>query len=542
MTDLDLPQVSFARYLELLKRRWWSVIPVTLGGLIVGAITAFLIPRYYVAETDFYFRGGAALDDDPLEDPMLAVARNAESVIPTVTEDVLLALGWLEATDQDEERRGNFVESVKDRLEVQYLSGVSGAAPIVNLRIVYKDRDGYRAMEFANAIRDTWIEQEKERIERQAFEELDDVNNRLAQARKALNQSQTELRNFQEINRIDVSQFDVDPRIGITRDPARGERSGLSVELTLIIGQIARHETYIEELNAEFNNQSIPHKVTEVVPAPFDPEAAAELAELHQRFQRAQAELKTWAEGSPRHAFAKVEYDRVVVELAAARQRRGPPVVAVENQFWLEKKSELATHRAALAAAKQQRDAIRLRLDQLNARAAEMPGLLQQHFEFVAKKRLLLDDVDALDDERREKHGRYVALKRRPQFRTLANAEVPPVPTDPNIALVAFAGSLIGLATAIGLILLLDAMQSSFKTLDDVQRGLPVPVLGQLAHLETFEERTKTAAHRRRVSLAATVFLFLSFSVVTVYFVDPTRLPPFVATLFDVILGSPEPR
>ena len=29
MTQLDLPQISFARYVDLLKRRSWQVIPVS---------------------------------------------------------------------------------------------------------------------------------------------------------------------------------------------------------------------------------------------------------------------------------------------------------------------------------------------------------------------------------------------------------------------------------------------------------------------------------------------------------------------------------
>ena len=42
----------------------------------------------------------------------------------------------------------------------------------------------------------------------------------------------------------------------------------------------------------------------------------------------------------------------------------------------------------------------------------------------------------------------------------------------------------------------------------------------------------------RRVSLAAGVFLFLSLSVITIYFVDRARLPTVVTDALDVILGT----
>ena len=43
MTQLDIPQISFARYLELLKRRRWQVIPVTVLGLVIGTAVAQLL-------------------------------------------------------------------------------------------------------------------------------------------------------------------------------------------------------------------------------------------------------------------------------------------------------------------------------------------------------------------------------------------------------------------------------------------------------------------------------------------------------------------
>ena len=51
MTQLDLPQLSLRRYLDLVKRRRWQVVPVSLLGLLIGGLVAFFIPRMFVAET-----------------------------------------------------------------------------------------------------------------------------------------------------------------------------------------------------------------------------------------------------------------------------------------------------------------------------------------------------------------------------------------------------------------------------------------------------------------------------------------------------------
>ncbi|MBP8299614.1 MAG: hypothetical protein KA020_04560 [Planctomycetes bacterium] len=103
---------------------------------------------------------------------------------------------------------------------------------------------------------------------------------------------------------------------------------------------------------------------------------------------------------------------------------------------------------------------------------------------------------------------------------------------------VALIGCVLGLGLAISLILLLDVMQGSFKTLDDVERGLAVPVLGGVSHLETVEERLHAVRSRRRVTLVSAAFVVLLSGVVILFYWDPTRLPSFVRDLLAMVLGA----
>ena len=83
LEQLDLPQVSFARYLHLLKRKTWQVVFVSILGLLVGGLVAMLIPRYYVAHTVVQFI--RPILDPKLgtpEDPMAQVVENALVTIP----------------------------------------------------------------------------------------------------------------------------------------------------------------------------------------------------------------------------------------------------------------------------------------------------------------------------------------------------------------------------------------------------------------------------------------------------------------------------
>jgi hypothetical protein len=86
------------------------------------------------------------------------------------------------------------------------------------------------------------------------------------------------------------------------------------------------------------------------------------------------------------------------------------------------------------------------------------------------------------------------------------------------------------------LILLFDFLQGSFKSLEDVERGLGVPVLGGVSHLETEMERVVAQRSRRRVSLVAAAALLMVTAIVTIFYLDPNRLPTVVRDILRVLL------
>jgi hypothetical protein len=134
--------------------------------------------------------------------------------------------------------------------------------------------------------------------------------------------------------------------------------------------------------------------------------------------------------------------------------------------------------------------------------------------------------------------GYLAALEQRLPVQPLQRATPPPHPTDPNILVVALIGAVLGLGVAIGLILLLDLMQGTFKTSDDVERALGVPVLGGMSHMETEVERTTASRGRRRAGMVAFVAMALVVMVVVTWYRAPTRLPAFVRELMALLLGD----
>ena len=105
MTQVELPQLSLQRYVDLVKRRRWQLVPVSLLGLLVGGLVAFFIPRFFVAETLLEHQQVPTGADDP-ENPFRAVVDTAKSTIPLAAGEVIDELKWPEVVELDDFERG----------------------------------------------------------------------------------------------------------------------------------------------------------------------------------------------------------------------------------------------------------------------------------------------------------------------------------------------------------------------------------------------------------------------------------------------------
>ena len=167
---------------------------------------------------------------------------------------------------------------------------------------------------------------------------------------------------------------------------------------------------------------------------------------------------------------------------------------------------------------------------------------LAEGYRLIESKRKDLETAAAKRTDaatRQQKQGQYLAaLEQQLPVQPLQRASPPPHPTDPNILVVALIGAVLGLGAAVGLILLLDLLQGTFKTADDVERALGVQVLGAMSHMETDAERTFAVRSRRRAGVTAFLFMGLVVAVVVVYYQAPTRLPSLVRDLLALVLGD----
>lgn len=535
MTQLDLPQISLSRYVDLLKRRRWQVIPVSLLGLLIGGVVAFFIPRYFVADTSIAYQRPPGEELTDPEDPFRAIVDSAKLTIPRAIPETIRALGWPEALAEDPFEFSQNVSEIEDRLTI-FEFGKSKGQPFALIRVSYKDRDGLRAAAFLNKLAATWISQRQGELMAAAKAKLAAATAEHKQHSNAYNTFLQERQHLQRTYRIEpgidlMTQRDKHGDLVDGHAEAVAKVAAKKAEVAKLEARLEHERTVLRDLPAR-----VPVDVQALqIEAAKSPEGIALIAQI----AYATLARDNYREGTP--ARAKAERDIQYLTAKLTELAKTPevdedgmiPNPAREAQLALIAGLELEARTAAAEI-----PVLQAQVDKEGERLARQAEGFAQ-YEAVVKR---LGEAQAAAAEAAKKVSAadeiVGKLTNQPSIRQEDKASVPPAPTDPNLLLVALLGCVIGLFAATALVLLLDLAQGSFKTVEDVERTLSVPVLGGVSYLETDAERQHSVRSRRRATLVAAAFLTLVGGVVLLYYFDPTRLPPLVRDMLSMVLGT----
>lgn len=536
MTQAELPQLSLRRYLDLVKRRRWQVVPVSLLGLLVGGLVAFFIPRFFVAETMLMHQQLPGKTTDR-ENPFGEIVATAKTSIPLYVEAAIEQLNWPEINGLVDFEQQQFYRSVESRVFVQDRNGGDKSRRFATLFVQYRDRDGKRSADLLNKLVEVWMEERLDALREPAKKRNREAGDKAARARQTLQGYDLEKQSLE-------TRYGIDPQVDPTTQMREYTVRQADVKKRAQELRTKKKERILLEVRLEqaqkelalINPRVKPEAQLWLLAAAKHPEAARLLP---QALLLQHAYENNLVEGTAGWYVAKGAYEMSVdrIKQLLPQVEVGPDGM-VPNPDHSAKLEEVKTLTAQVEVLRRE---IQLLEEGLKAEALRGIELSEGLRLYVAKQRQIEEAESARTQavtDQRDAQAQLAALTRDRPIQVMRSAQVPPVPTDPNILVVALIGCVLGLGAAIGLILLLDMLQGSFKTLDDVERGLGVPVLGGVSYLETEEQRVVAVRGRKRATIAAAVALFLVTVVVTVFYVDPTRLPSVVRDVLTMLLGA----
>ena len=530
------PTISFTHYLDLLKRRTWHVVTLSILGLLVGAVVALMIPRFYVARTTVQFNRPIL---DPLrgtpQDPMAQVVDDARVTVPAGVDHALAELLWPEARIEDYDRRRAFIEGVRRRVGVEDGGPHNPGRQIAILYIVYRDTNRERAAELTNKLRDIWLKNFVDALEEKARAGLTQMQDRIGVLVEAQRDAAKAIEIFERDNNINPADW-----YGL----GKGQITILSAEVRQLerrLDELVVETVRLENLIgvAQGQLELLPPQLAVSILDRLDPVDRAEYQTLRVKQLGLVSYLKNI---KPAHSgFTPAQN---MLEVTSARideleATAGDVAAEQENPAYTSIEATIRQLQASLEGKEVERALLRRRLEKKQGEMGLQPGIVRRYRELRARMDRAVVEENALNEQRRGKEEVMRRIRTESPYDVLRQAFAPTRPTDPSPFLVALLGSVIGLSVAVGLVFVIDLLQSTYKTVSDVEGALEVPILGTMSYMETAAERESHRTRRLRLTIASTIFIALLVTVVTLYYVQPTSLPEVIRDLLDLMLGAP---
>jgi succinoglycan biosynthesis transport protein ExoP len=542
MTDLDLPSLELGRYVDLIKRRRWQLVPIGFLGLLIGFIVAWSIPRFYVANTKVQLYPpliGGEVGGFTREDPFLREVNKARITILRyeLVKQAIEKLGWEDyfaAKGSPEEFA--YVYDVIGRIAVLDLDPSQNRSS-ATLEISFRDQDPVRAAEFANTLRDIYLESERRSIVSSGRLQLGMLQDQEEKARQALEERADELKLFQQ-------QTGYMPEL--SSDPTgRGEQRSRQEEGRRRAQSVADLKQEIANLQAQLRLQRERLSAMQPRRPKAQPESdplVINRLKVVERINENQRILALWVPGHEEYKRVKAllqEDEELLAEIDKLIAAKGLDTEA--NPAYVALQAQITDGSTKLAGIQEELRIAEASLEEIQEQIAELPEIQSRHRRLVQKYDSAKEALDAAERSVLRQQNEVVSLETGAGaiIRTIAPATPPLAPTYPNRLLLTLIGLGIGIAFALATIVLLDFLQPTWKSLDEVARGLRgLPALGGVAHLDLPEDIAAARRKRVRIAMAASIVFVLLGSIVAVYYWEPLRLPEAVRVVLDGILRS----
>src|SRR5256886_2354912 len=449
-------KLHFLDYWRVIRIRWVLVLLAFLLVLITAAIFTYFQPREYgaavfvevksTAENPRIF--GQGDPNQPIHDPQLAptvfqVIQRTGILYPVI-EQLALQDKW--ARDGRRPSREVTYQMLRSKLDVDEVRNTD------LLQISVFDASPQLAADIANKIvgvyQDRRVQEEKEILNRAVTA----MNEEVGKQQKRVEEAGTEMARIRDEEHI------------IDLNPEGTEDSQAPVN-----GMVVKQETEVNE--AETKIATLSSRLTQIENLKGD-DLMRMLPTLDVQDPTVQKILPNYQEAMAQEALllnsGLAENHPKVKSVRAARQVYTHQLVQQVGIIRQGLERNLKT-------AQDTRDELRKRLEQINAKQLQTKNLSAN---YARAKNAYIKEKTLLDGVRTRAQTQTMEMAM-PRFAVSVKqvAEAPSYPARPRVGLNLTLGMLVGLVIGIGLAFFIEYLDTSVKTMDDVESLLGVPVL-----------------------------------------------------------------
>jgi uncharacterized protein involved in exopolysaccharide biosynthesis len=497
-------------FLDVLRRRAWQIAVPAIFVITIGSCLAVLVPRKFLAKTQVEVRQlGPTLVGKEGQNAQFQI--RAPERVKSVVEEKIRPPAY-QALSEMEKRE--FLKDVGKNLGVNILTG--GQQSSIFVTITYTDVDRVFAGDLLRALRDDWqadvLEQDKNRLQ----DEKQRLGNEADSMQRRLEREEIELSNLRKDNGLSAMQPVPGTATNQTEDPEynllqahRGKIAEYSLELAGLRGE---RGDLLKQENA----------LPKTVPSSTLLRGSShekEIADVRSKIHAANAKLREYKPPHSGYILATEQIralERRLEELEGSVTETSFATLDVENPARTEVQKLIADVDKRIA----NREAEKKHLESMILE--EEKNVASLH-EVYRKVRLLEEQIKvhqvslsaaALAYQNKVREFAIASSPKNNPFAILEEVNVPPKATEPNPWLIVILAIAAGLGIGVGLAIVLEYTKSCFRSVYDVSRVLPVPILGNINKIVTRRE-TKQRIARRLIVGAASILVLGSLAFVT---------------------------
>lgn len=471
-------------YLDIaFRRRWWIILPALAGlGLAVLLFTRF--DRLYKASTRVQIRPQTISRE--ILNPIIDI--NAADLVTPITSEINS-----EKYVQEVEAELKLVGTPGGPQDLRALGQRLGAAVEVaanarnryfDLDVVWNDPDTAAAI--ANTLAQIYIRRSQEIRRAMAGSTVQQLRESRERAEQALNKVRAEMEQFRASHR-----FDLPGQQQANIEVLRTNRT----EMDRLDADIRTFEARIAEIDIRL---AAPANAP-VVAGPAPDPRSDELMRLRSERDRARAQGMTAQHPRMRSLNEQIVELEKTLGLAHADGEATSASLPVDvNRKQLENERTRLVREIAAARSKQER--LRGEVSAAQARLDRSPESQIAYDVLEQKERALTAEyTEARGKEAAAMEGAQVeAYNQGERFEVLNPARPPAEPFWPDLRLFLALGLALGAGGGIGIVLLLEVFDQSFKSEDQLAAAIDLPILAVIPDLERLPAQLVRRARRTR--------------------------------------------
>jgi len=497
-------------FLEVLRRRAWQIAVPAVFVITIGSCLAVIIPRKFLAKTQIEVRQtGPTLVGKEGQNAQFQIT--APERIKSVIEEKLRPPAYQALSEED---RSEFLKDVAKNLNVTPTSPSQTGSILV--RISYTDVDRVFAKDFLRALSEDWqkdvLEQDKNRLQ----DEKQRLGNDRDSLQRKLETQEEELSTLLKEHGLSAMMPVPGTSTQHTEDPEfnrlQGHRAQVA-ELDLQLANLRGKKTKLEE-SAKTLPATVPNSKI-LAGATHEKEIAQTQADIL-KYQERLKEYK------PPHSEYTITKNRIaqlqqrLEDLQGSVTESSLAQIDVDNPALTEIRTSIVKIDGDIAGLMAQRQSLDATIREETDNVAALHEVYHKVRILEEKNHNLQTSLAAAEQAYTKKVSDFTIAsspKNNP-FAIIEEVNAPLKATEPNPWLIVVLSVAAGLGIGIGLAVVLEYTKSCFRSVIDVSRVLPVPILGNINRIVTRRE-TKQRLTRRMVVGAASFLVLGTLAFVT---------------------------